>query len=203
MNMDTQVSELLDFTLSRRNLVRGSIATGAVFLATSVGLSKAFAQESTDEDILQFALTLEHLEARLYVEALATGLLKGKEKNYLQSFGAHEAAHVKALSDTLTTLGAKPADAQSSYNFPAFNTREDILNFAKVVEDTTVGAYQGAAAALRNKTILAAAGSIVQVEARHVAMINLLLNLDPVPTAVTPSLSVDEVNKVVIPLFST
>lgn len=201
MNMNTKVSELLDFALSRRNLVRGSVATGSAVMATTVGLSSAFAQALTDVDILQFALTLEHLEARMYKEMLAKNILTGKEKSYLESFGSHEAAHVKAISDTLVSLGATPVAAKDMYNFPAFNTREDILNFAKVAEDTGVGAYQGAAAAISNKQILAAAGSIVQVEARHAAIINLLLGIDPVPTAVTNSLTIDQVNGIVGPIL--
>lgn len=201
MNMDTQVHELLDFALSRRNMVRGSVVAGSVAMATTAGLSKAFAQGLSDIDILQFALTLEHLEARMYVEMLAKNILTGKDLTYMTSFGGHEAAHVKAITDTLVSLGATPVTAQASYNFPAFNTREDILNFAKVAEDTGVGAYQGAAAAISNKAILAAAGSIVQVEARHAAIINLLLGLNPVPTAVTNSLTIDQVNTIVGPIL--
>ena len=151
MNMNAQVNELLDFALSRRNLVRGSIVAGSVAMATTAGLSKAFAQQLTDVDILQFALTLEHLEARMYREMLAKNILTGKDKSYFESFGSHEAAHVKAITDTLVSLGATPVAAQDSYNFPTFNSREEILNFAKIAEDTGVGAYQGAAAAISNK----------------------------------------------------
>lgn len=201
MNMDTKVCEVFDFALSRRNFVRGSVAASSLIIATTAGLSKAFAQDLTDVDILQFALTLEHLEARMYKEMLAKNILTGKEQSYLKSFGEHEAAHVKAISDTLTSLGATPVAAKDTYQFPAFNTREDILNFAKIAEDTGVGAYQGAAAAISNKQILAAAGSIVQVEARHAAIINLLLGLAPVPSAVTKSLTIDQVNTVVGPIL--
>ncbi len=201
MNIDTQVHELFDFALSRRNMVRGSVVAGSVAMATTAGLSKAFAQDLTDVDILQFALTLEHLEARMYKEMLAKNILTGKDLMYMTSFGGHEAAHVKAISDTLISLGATPVAPKDNYNFPEFNTREAILQFAKVAEDTGVGAYQGAAAAISNKAILAAAGSIVQVEARHAAIINILLGIDPVPTAVTNSLTIDQVNAIVGPIL--
>ena len=201
MSMQEKLNDLLDFTFSRRNIMRGSVAGGILALATASGLGRAFAQGLTDVDILQFALTLEHLEARMYVDMNATGILTGKEKTYLEIFGSHEAAHVAAITSTLTSLGATPVTAQSSYNFPAFNTREAILNFAKTVEDTGVGAYQGAAAAITNKDILAAAGSIVQIEARHAALINLLLGLDPVPQAATSGLTIDQVNAAVGPIL--
>lgn len=201
MNMQTKVNELLDFALSRRNYVAGSIAGGTLALATPLGLGRAFAQGLSDVDILQFALTLEHLEARMYQDMLATNILTGKEMQYFQSFGAHEAAHVDALTATLSSIGVEPVAALGNYNFPAFNNRGDILNFARTAEELGVGAYQGAAPAITNADYLAAAGSIVQVEARHAAIVRLLLGADPAPSAVTASMSVDQVLAVVNPIL--
>jgi hypothetical protein len=45
------------------------------------------------------------------------------------------------------------------------------LKLAYVLENTGVGAYNGAGPLLKNPAYLAAAGSIVQVEARHAAAI--------------------------------
>lgn len=201
MSMHHAVAELLDFAWSRRTLVRGSMAA-AVALATPTALGRAFAQSLSDVDILQFALTLEHLEARMYRDMLATNILTGKEQRYFQSFGSHEAAHVTALQDVLKGLGVTPVEAKAVYNFPSFNSREAILEFARVAEETGVGAYQGAAAAIQNKEYLAAAGSIVQVEARHAAIVRMLLNQKPVPAPTTPSLTIDEVNQIVGPILS-
>lgn len=207
MNIQEKALELFDFAQSRaqsrRQFVRGSVAAaGALGVVTSMGLGKSMAQGLTDLDILNFALTLEHLEARMYADMLATNILTGKELSYLTSFGQHEAAHVKAITDTIVKLGGTPVAALASYKFPAFNNRGDILNFAKVAEDTGVGAYQGAAAAIQNKDILAAAGSIVQVEARHAAIINLLSGLDaPVPAPYTASLTIPQVLAVVNPVL--
>ena len=207
MNIQEKALELFDFAQSRaqsrQQFVRGSVAAaGALGVVSSVGLGKSMAQGLTDLDILNFALTLEHLEARMYVEMLATNILTGKELTYLKSFGQHEAAHVKAITDTIVKLGGTPVAALASYKFPAFTNRGDILNFAKVAEDTGVGAYQGAAAAIQNKDVLAAAGSIVQVEARHAAIINLLLGLPaPVPAAYTTSLTIPQVLAIVNPIL--
>lgn len=201
MSMQNAVAELLDFAFARRNVVAGSVPGGAPRLATPAGLGRAFAQELTDVDILQFALGLEHLEARMYVDMLAANILTGKEMQYFQSFGSHEAAHVTALSDALAAAGATPVAAQSRYNFPAFDSRQAILDFARIAEETGVGAYQGAAAAIQNKDYLAAAGSIVQVEARHAAVVRMLLGQKPVPAATTPSLTIAEVNGIVGPIL--
>lgn len=201
--MNERVLELLDFAHARRNKAATSIQiAGRPGIATSVGLGRAFAQGLSDLDILNFALTLEHLEARMYADMLAKNILTGKEQTYLASFGQHEAAHVKALTDTIAKLGGTPVTAKANYNFPSFNNRGDILNFAKTAEDIGVGAYQGAAAAIKNKDVLAAAGSIVQVEARHAAIINSLIGLDPVvPAAFTTSLTVAQVLQVVNPIL--
>ncbi len=203
MNMNEKLEELIDFAQSRRNIVRGSVViAGALGISSSVGLGRAFAQGLTDLDILNFALTLEHLESRMYSDMLAKNILTGKELQYFTNFGQAEAAHVTAIASTITKLGGTPVAAKASYNFPAFNNRGDILNFAKVAEDTGVGAYQGAAAAIKNKDVLAAAGSIVQVEARHAAIINVLLGADqPVPDAFTKSLTIAQVLQIVNPVL--
>lgn len=198
--MHESLRDLLDFGQSRRNYVAGSTA-GAPAYTSARGLSLAFAQELSDVDILQFALTLEHLEARMYKEMLATNILAGKELDYFQQFGSHESAHVDALTSALSAAGATPVTALAEYNFPPFNNRGDILNFAKVAEDTGVGAYQGAAALIDNKDYLAAAGSILQVEARHAAIINLLAGINPVPNAFTKSLTVQQVLDIVNPVL--
>ena len=57
--------------------------------------------------------------------------------------------------------------------FPVTN-QASFLKLAYVLENTGVGAYNGAGPSLTNKQLLAAAGSIVQVEARHAAAIALL-----------------------------
>jgi rubrerythrin len=201
MDMHTKINELFDFALSRRHYIAGTLAGGVAALATPMGLGRAFAQGMSDVDILQFALTLEHLEARMYRDMLATNILTGKELQYFQSFGAHEAAHVDALTSALSAADADPVQALDSYNFPAFNNRGDILNFARTAEELGVGAYQGAAPAIANADYLAAAGSILQVEARHAAIIRILLGAEPAPAAVTSSLSVDQVLQVVDPIL--
>ncbi len=200
MSLGTNFQDLLDFAFSRRNHVKGS-SGGSLSAVTSAGLGRIFAQDLTDVDILQFALTLEHLEDRMYKDMLAANILTGKELQYFQTFGSHEAAHVKALTDGLSAAGATPVTPLASYKFPAFDSRTAILDFARIAEETGVGAYQGAAAAIQNKDYLAAAGSIVQVEARHAAIVRLLLGSNPVPAATTPSLTIPEVLAIVNPIL--
>ena len=161
-------------------ILRGAIATGAVYGATAVApfVSNAFAA-SSDLDILNFALTLEYLEADFYQAKGKTVGLSGQAKSVAKSFGEEEAEHVAALTKAITAAGGKPVK-KPTFVFPVTN-QASFLKLAYVLENTGVGAYNGAGPALTNKMLLAAAGSIVQIEARHAATIGLLTNKSVTP----------------------
>jgi hypothetical protein len=163
-------------------ILRGALAAGAFYGTASVApfVSQALAaEESGDVGILNFALTLEYLEADFYnVKGKAVGL-SGEARKYAREFGAEEAAHVTALSAAIKQLGGKPV-AKPTFVFPATNEKT-FLALASVLENTGVGAYNGAAPSLKSKAVLASAGSIVQIEARHAAAIDLLIGKSPTP----------------------
>jgi Ferritin-like domain len=167
-------------------ILRGAMATGAVYGATAVApfITNAFAA-SSDLDILNFALTLEYLETDFYqVKGKSVGL-SGEAKSLAKTFGDEEAEHVAALTSAIKAAGGKPV-AKPKFVFPATN-QASFLKLAYVLENTGVGAYNGAGPALTNKMLLAAAGSIVQIEARHAAAIALLTN-----KAITPNGAFDK-----------
>ena len=85
-----------------------------------------------------------------------------------------------ALTDTIKELGGTPV-AKPTFVFPAAS-QGSFLTLASLLENTGVSAYNGAAPSLQSKKVLAAAGSIVQIEARHAAAINLLINKSPTPS---------------------
>ncbi len=156
-------------------ILRGAVAAGAVYGAGAVGpyVSSALAQStSSDIDILNFALTLEYLETDFYNVKGATVGLSGEAKKLAQSFGDEEADHVAALTNAITAAGGKPV-AKPKFAFPVTD-QAGFLKLAYVLENTGVGAYNGAGPSIVNKHYLAVAGSIVQVEARHAAAIALL-----------------------------
>lgn len=203
--------EMQNDGLSRRNFAKGALSLGGAGLlsAAVLGASRngglVFAQTSPFKDdlaILNYALTLEYFEAELYKVLIAGGKLQGRDLQYVTLFGNHEAAHVTAVLTTIQKLGGTPVE-KGNYNFPTLNTRQEVLELLNVVEQTGVGAYLGAAGYIENKDILAAAASIMQVEARHTAVIRLLLDLTPVPDAFTPAFTPDEVLKKVAPFFKS
>jgi hypothetical protein len=156
-------------------ILRGALTAGAVLGATAVGpyVSNAFAASgSGDIDILNFALTLEYLETDFYKTKGKSVGLSGQAKTLASMFGDEEAQHVSALTKAITSAGGKPVK-KPTFSFPVTD-QTSFLKLAYVLENTGVGAYNGAGPSLMNKAYLAAAGSIVQVEARHAASIALL-----------------------------
>lgn len=193
-------------SMNRRNFLRVSAATlvAGTLATTTVGMgsSRALAQSgNTTIDILNYALTLEHLEARAYREILAAGLVTGTARDYFQSFGAHEAAHVDALTQTIQSLGGMPVQAQQNYNWPAFQNEQEVLEYFQMVEELGAAAYLGQAPNLiDNDDLLTAAVSIHNVEAQHAAVLADLIGISPSP-AFGQAKTKEQVLQVVTPIL--
>jgi serine-rich repeat adhesion-like glycoprotein len=183
-------------------ILKGALAAGAVYGAASVApfVSRALAMsESGDVGILNFALTLEYLESTFYKEAKRRAGASGELKSLIDLVGKDEDEHVKLLTATIKKLGGKPV-AEPKFDFPYNNTKE-FLKLAQTFEDTGVSAYNGAAPQIKSKEVLGAAGSIVQVEARHAAAIRLQNSEEPSPEAFDPSLPEAKVLRAVEPFI--
>jgi rubrerythrin len=133
------------------------------------------AQGGGDVDILNFALTLEYLEAAFYDQAVKnTNGLSGEAMEIAETLRDNENEHVKALTATIKDLGGKPVKAPGVDFGGAFSSQRSFLKTAQTFEDLGVSAYNGAAPQIKSKDVLGAAGTIVQVEARHAAAIRFL-----------------------------
>jgi rubrerythrin len=183
-------------------LVRGAVATGAAYGAASVGpwVTRALAQDGGggDVDILNFALTLEYLEADFYKQASKLSL-KGDYQSLAKEFGSNEQEHVDALIATIGQLGGSPVKSPE-FAF-GLKSQADFEKLAVTLEDTGVSAYNGAAPMIESKEVLAAAGSIVQVEARHAAALRFLGGMNPTLGAFDKPLDKAAVLKAVKPLI--
>jgi rubrerythrin len=188
-------------------LMRGAVAAGSVYGLGTVGpfVRQAVAQDGGgDVEILNFALTLEYLEAAFYEEALAkTSGLSSEVSDLATTIQQDEAEHVDALMATIKQLGGKPVAAPRVDFGTAFANEGSFLKLAQTLEDTGVSAYNGAAPEIQSKEVLAAAGGIVQVEARHAAAIRLQRNENPAPMAFDDTLTTDEVLEAVNPFVKS
>jgi hypothetical protein len=178
-------------------LMRGAIAAGTVYGLATVGpfVREAVAQEGGgDVDILNFALTLEFLEAAFYAQALKdTPGLSGPVKELATTLGDNENEHVDALTATIKDLGGKPVAAPGVDFGKAFASEDSFLMTAQTFEDLGVGAYNGAGPMIESTDVLAAAGSIVQVEGRHAGVIRLLRGEQISESAFDKGLAMEEV----------
>jgi Ferritin-like domain len=178
-------------------LRRGGALVGAGLLAGAVparalaagGLPKG------DVAILNYALTLEYLEAAFYAKARSGGALKGQLARFARVVGQHEQAHVAALRKTLGSKAVK----RPRFDFGgATGSSSAFAKTAMTLEDTGVAAYQGQAPNIRTPAVLRAAISIHPVEARHAAWIRSIMghgsgDPSPAPEAFNPAKSMDEV----------
>ena len=154
--------------LRKAGLGAGAVVGGGALMGALPSLASAAGFPAGDIAILNFALTLEYLEADFYAQAIRQGNFNGDTNTFARVVAAHEAAHVRFLKGA---LGAK-AVAKPKFDFK--DTITDQAKFeatATVLEDTGVQAYLGQVGNIKSKKILAAAGSILPVEARHAAWI--------------------------------
>jgi rubrerythrin len=158
----------------------GSMAGGETSTSTMEASNDAIAQFGKgDVGILNYALTLEHIETAFYAAVVRSGLFKGDDLALIRSFGKDEAEHVVALTQTVRKLGGKPAPKPKT-TFP-LEDAESVLELAATVENLGAAAYLGQAPRIENGEVLAAALSIHAVEGRHAATLNTLTDQDFVP----------------------
>ena len=185
--VDPEVYERFD---TRRKAMKnfanlsGKIALAAVPLAVASMFNKAYGQTPGDvNSILNFALTLEYLEAEFYnniVGSVGYNTASAAEKAALTKIKDDENKHVLFLK---TVLGAA-AVPKPTFDFTAGNGSGTgpfagylsnyavQLAMAQTFEDTGVRAYKGQAPGLQsNRVALTAALNIHSVEARHASHI--------------------------------
>lgn len=196
----TAMEELVRDASSRKRflkMVGGAGATGAFAMvlaacgsdskSTSTGAGATAASGTTpasnkgDLAILNYALTLEYLEADFYQKVIDSGEIKDKKIAALaMKIGENEKEHVDALKATIQKLGGKPAAVPTTkFDAVIAGGPKKILATAASVENLGASAYLGQAPRITNPEVLAAALSIHSVEARHAAALNTLV-ADPV-----------------------
>jgi hypothetical protein len=200
---------------SRRRFFGTSVKlVGAGAVAATLGAQST--KPPSDIDLLNYALTLENLEAALYVQGLtkftaadfaASPLLanvgiavSGKVFDYLKIIRDDEVAHVNAISTIIKSVGGTPVAACSSYNLTFANV-DEFLKLAVTLEEAGVAAYDGAIGLVQNADLRTAAATIATVEARHAAYLALLTGAVPFPNPFDSTKTQAQVLAIVTPLL--
>ncbi len=224
----------------RRKFLAGSAGVlGALSLGGAFGSGSVLAQEGdggnggpqgeppqadfeSDIAILNYALTLEHLQAAFYREALdnisqddlfgadsqvlslladSPDALQAQVYEQLGVIRDHEQTHVEALSSLIEDIGGTPVEAPEFDFGTAVEDPVEFVETAAQLEDTGVGAYAGAAPFIENQGLLLPALSIHSVEGRHAAVVRPLAGSLPYENAFDEALAeaevIDRVNEYV------
>jgi rubrerythrin len=170
--------------LRRAGIAGGAVIGGGALLGALAPSAMAFSTGDRppakfgkgDIGILNYALTLEYLEATFYNEATAnqhrTGFLKSPQARvFLKTVTDDENQHVKALKKVLGSHAVK----KPKFNFHGDNAKQaNFLTAAYTFENEGVHAYSGQAFNIKDPKVLAAALSIITIEARHASVVGLI-----------------------------
>jgi hypothetical protein len=165
----------------------GFVSAGVLFdgllSPAQAAISTKNRSKKNDVKILNYALTLEYLEAAFYEAANASGALNSDNavKDFARIVGEHEAEHVRALRKALGGAAVK----KPSFDFG--DTVTDLAKFkatAQVLEDTGVAAYAGQGPNILQKAVIVPALGIHSVEARHAAWIRFINAQNPAPDVI-------------------
>jgi hypothetical protein len=180
---------------TRKDFLVGALAGGGAALTALVLAEPGRAASKTDVDILNYALTLEYLQAAFYTEAERRRALRTDvARETTRVLGAVERAHVRALRDALGSA----AVAKPFFDFGGVTEDEDaFIKTAVAFEDLGTAAYKGQAYRVESPALLAAAISIHSVEARHAAWIRYLAGAAPASSAFDEPKSMPEVRRLV------
>jgi len=176
---------------SRRAVLGAAALAGIVgglpFVRGLFRLGDALGSPSKAQDvkILQLVLQVEYTQVAFYEQALDHAGLDGELRSFAEAALAHEREHLAAIRNALgTNAGPKP-----TFDFgSSIESAEAFRQAAIDLEDTAVAGYNGQATNL-TKATLAAAATIVSVEARHAAWVRAIAGEvaapDPVDTPMT------------------
>jgi Ferritin-like domain len=177
LDRDGAIRETLEAVSSRGSFLGKALLGGATLLGALAAPARASAASSpSDTAILNFALTLEYLQAGFYTETQRLGAIGAELARVPRQLGSVERAHVTALQKVLGRAAVK----RPSFDFRgATEDQEEFLKTAVAFEDLGAAAYKGQATRVDSPALLAAAVAIHSVEARHAAWMRYLAGFTP------------------------
>ena len=195
------MQELAQDPASRKRFLRmmggaGAATAFGIFLAacgdddddSSSGASgnnmndETMADTSGDLEIVQYALTLEHLETDFYNAVIDAGVIKDMAlAETAKMIRDNEQEHVDALTATVEKLGGTPERPKTNFDAVLEGGPDMVLMTAAEVENLGAAAYLGQAGRIQSEEVLAAALAIHSVEGRHAAALNSVVGKTIVP----------------------
>ena len=184
-------------------LAAASLAAAAP--ATRMEKRAAPGQKDIDTVILNYALTLEHLENTFYRDILPSadafkqaGYADYVHQRFLE-ISSHERNHVKFLTTALGDAATK----ECKYEFGVTGPQSFIAT-SQLLEGVGVSAYLGAAQNITNPAYLTAAGAILTTESRHSAWVQSSAALsDAFGSAYDTPLDFNQVYSLAAPLITS
>ena len=180
------IGGLHDGDSSRAGFLRGALLGSGALLGAFAAPASAAGGKARDVSILNFALTLEELQAAFYTEVERNKVLHGGLKRQADTVGAVERAHVRALRAALGRSAVK----RPHFAFGgATEGSEAFRKTAVAFEDLAVAAYKGQAPRISSRAYLASALAIHSVEARHISWIRDIVGKVPAPRPTDKAIS--------------
>jgi hypothetical protein len=182
----------MDGRLTRAGLLRTALGAGAIGAAVgsrSGGGTSLAADAGDDAEILDFFLTLEHVQNAFYREAVKTGRLKGDLLTFARTVSGQEGTHVAFLTER---LGSRARGEPKTDFSDALRTPDTFRDAAIDLEETAIAGYVGQGANVSRRTVSRVA-ALVSVEARQAAWVRDLAGISPAPRAADPARKPDAV----------
>ncbi|HWH13192.1 MAG TPA: ferritin-like domain-containing protein [Miltoncostaeaceae bacterium] len=170
--------------LSRAGLLRrgglGAVLVGGGVFGLAAAPALAQRNPRTDRAILNYALTLEYLEAAFYADAISQGEIRGEDLQFARVVGQHENQHVTLLRAAL----GRAAVRRPRFSFGA-STRSTAAfrATALALEETGIRAYGGQITRISSPALVTVGAQIHAVEARHAAWMADILGRTPAPAS--------------------
>ena len=188
-----------------------AIVGGSMLLGATAGTARAGDPNDkvSDVDVVNFALTLEYLEASFYVQALGSGSntlppgvaggtakfskgavtgskqfagLGGRVRRSGYGFLSQIRDHeVTHVAALRAALGSSAVEACTFDFSKGLSNVSTFIATARVLENTGVMAYDGAIRYIDSGDILQTGAQIATVEARHASYLNLVNGGSPFP----------------------
>lgn len=198
---DGAMRELAEDPGSRKRFLRmmggaGAAGAFAIFMAacggdddsassgSGAGTTKTNSASAMAGDlaIVQYALTLEHLETDFYNAVIDAGVIKDRAlADTAKMIRDNEQDHVDTLTGAVKDLGGTPKRPKTNFDSVLEGGAMKVLETAAAVENLGAAAYLGQAGRIKSKDILAVALSIHSVEGRHAAALNSAVGKTIVP----------------------